>query len=66
MSAADRFNEKVVPALGHCDLKVPRSQAKIDENFANYFLKTNAHNKCCIVLKCKCKGLHESISELER
>ena len=24
---------------GHCDLKFSRSQAKIDENFANYFLK---------------------------
>ena len=24
----------------HCDLKVSSSQAKIDKNFANYFLKT--------------------------
>ena len=24
----------------HCDLKVSRSQAKIDKNFSNYFLKT--------------------------
>ena len=50
----------------HCDLKVSSSQAKIDENFANYFLKTKANNKCFIVLKCTCKGLQKSISELER
>ena len=50
----------------HCDLKVPRSQANTDESFANYFLKTNAENKCSIVLKCSCKGLQKSISELER
>ena len=24
----------------HCDLKVDISEAKIDENFANYFLKS--------------------------
>ena len=29
-------------------LKVSRSSAKIDENFANYFLKTKANNKCFI------------------
>jgi len=29
----------------HCDLKVSRSQAKIVENFANYFLKAKANNK---------------------
>ena len=27
-----------------CDIRVSRSQAKIDENFANYFLKTKANN----------------------
>ena len=48
----------------HCDLKVSRSQTKIDENFANYFLKTKASNKCFVVLKCTCKGLQKSISEL--
>ena len=47
----------------HCDLKVSRSQAKINENFANYFLKTKANNKCVIVLKCTCKGLQKSIRE---
>ena len=31
--------------LDHCDLKVSRSQAEIDESFANYFLKTKANNK---------------------
>ena len=41
----------------HCDLKISRSQAKINENFANYFLQTKANNKCFIVLKCTCKGL---------
>ena len=30
----------------HCGLKVASSQAKIVENFANYFLKTKAKNKC--------------------
>ena len=49
----------------HYDLKVSRSQAKIDENFANYFLKTKA-NKCFIVLKITCIGLQKSIIELER
>ena len=39
-------------AVTHCGLKVSRSQAKIDENFANYFLKTKAINKCFIVLNC--------------
>ena len=34
------------PNSAHCGLKVSRSQAKIDENFANYFLKTKANNKC--------------------
>ena len=46
----------------HCDLKVSSSQAKINENFANYFLKPKANNKCLIVLKCTCKGLQKSIS----
>ena len=38
----------------HFDLKGSRSQAKINENFANYFLKTKANYKCFIVLKCAC------------
>ena len=46
--------------------KVSRSQANIDENFANYFFKTKANNKCLIMLKCACKGLQKSNSELER
>ena len=50
----------------HCNLKVLRSRAKIYENFANYFLKTEANRKCFIVLKCTCKGLKKSMSELER
>ena len=50
----------------HCGLKISRSQAKIDENFANYFLKTKANNKCFIVLKCTYKGLQQSIGELKR
>ena len=54
----------MIMAPDHCGLKVSRSQAKIDENFANYFLKTKANNKCFIVLKCTCKGLQKSISEL--
>ena len=42
---------------------------KIYENFANYFLKTKADNKCVIVhdhVKCTCKGLQKSICEFER
>ena len=49
-----------------CDLKVARSVAKIDENFANYFWKLSANNKCFIVLKCTCKGIQKSINELIR
>ena len=44
------------------DLKVSRSQAKIVESFANYFLKIKAY-KCFIVLKCK--EMQKSITELE-
>ena len=51
---------------GHWDLQVSNSQAKFYENFANYFLKIKANNKCFTVLKCTCKGLQKSISELER
>ena len=43
----------------HWDLKVSRSQAKIDENFSNYLLKTKANNKFFICAK----GLQKSISE---
>ena len=39
------------------DLKVASSQEEIDENFANYFLKPKANNKCFIVLKRTCKEL---------
>ena len=41
--------------LGHCG-KVSRCQEKIDENFANYFLKTKTNNKCFIVL-----NVHENV-----
>ena len=51
--------------MDHCDLKVSRYQAKIYKNFANYFLKIKANNKCFTELKCKWKGLQKS-SELER
>ena len=40
----------------HCGLKVSRSQAKIYENFANYFLKTKANNKCLIEFNVHVKG----------
>ena len=42
-------------------LNVASSTAKIDENFANFFLKTKAKIKCFTVLKCTCKGLQKSI-----
>ena len=54
MVKIDKFCLK--KSLVHCDLKVLHSQAKFDENFANYFLKTKANNKCFIVLKIPCKG----------
>ena len=47
-----------------CDLQASRSQAKMYESFANYFLKTKANNKCCLMLKFTQKGLQKSISEL--
>ena len=52
----------VLPVIewNHCDLKVSRSQAEIDESFANYFLKTKANNKWFIVHKCKCKELQKA------
>ena len=40
----------------HCGLKVSRSQAKIYENFANYFLKTKANNKCFTEFNVHVKG----------
>ena len=40
------------------DLKVDISEAKIDENFANYFLKPKLTT---IVLYSACKGLQKSI-----
>ena len=52
--------------LYHCHLKVSSSESKIDQSFANKFFKTKAFNKCFIVLKCTCKGLQKSISELEQ
>ena len=40
----------------HCGIKVSRSQVKIYENFANYFFKTKANNKCFSVLNVHVKG----------
>ena len=50
--------------VSHCDLKVSSSQAKIDENFANYFLNSKAKNKCFMMLKFTCKGLQKSMKKL--
>ena len=44
---------------GHSDLMVSSSQAKIDENFANYFLNTKANNKCFKVDKFTCTEKHK-------
>ena len=52
--------------LTHCDLKGSRSQPKIDESFANYFIKTKGNNKFFILLKCTSKEIQKSTSELER
>ena len=42
--------------LGHCGLKVSRSQAKIEENFANYFFKIEGNNKCFLVVNVHVNG----------
>ena len=52
--------------INSLSLKISHSQAKIYEKFANYFSKTKPDNKWVIVLKCTCKGLHKSISELKQ
>ena len=65
MFTDDQLFEIDARANSHSDLKVSSSQAKIDENFANYYLKTKAYNKYFIVLKCTCKGLQKSIRQLE-
>ena len=36
------------------------SQEKINNNFANSYLKTKANNTCFTVLKCTCKGLQKT------
>ena len=46
----------------HCGLKVSRSQAKIDENFANYFLITEGKNKCFIELNVHVKGYRSRLN----
>ena len=43
------------------DIKVSHSQAKIDENFANYFLKTKSDNKGFAVLKVHVKGYRKAL-----
>ena len=44
----------------HCDLKISMAQAKLDKNFANYFLiKKQVKNKFFLVLKCTCKRATE-------
>ena len=39
-----KFSAKLGSPI-HSDLKVSSSQAKTDENFANYFLKTKANKQ---------------------
>ena len=55
------LNFRLAPGIGPG--KVSSSQAKIDANFSNYFLKTKANNKCIVVLKCTCKGQQKFINE---
>ena len=58
------FEERgIINISCHWDLKVATSQAKVNENFANYYLKTKAISKCFIVHG---KGLHKSVSEFDR
>ena len=44
----------------HWDFKVSRFQTKVYENFAIYFLKTKANNKCLIVLNVDVKGYRKA------
>ena len=46
----------------YIDPKVSNFHVKINENFANYFRKTKAKNKCFLDLKCKGPGLQKSKS----
>ena len=39
---------------------------EINENFANYVLKTKAKNKCFSDLKCRYLGIQKSLNKLER
>jgi len=45
-----------------CILHSDLGMQTFNENFANYFFKTNAKNKCFRVLKCKCVELQKSYS----
>ena len=63
MSVHNKFLHKRSSRLaGFCwhiyeyGFKVSRSQTKIDENFANYFLKTKANNKYFKELNVHVKG----------
>ena len=56
MFTIEKLKYKFGSKLPHCGLKVSRSQVKIYENFANYFLKTKANHKCFIVLNVHVKG----------
>ena len=55
-SPSTRFNPTYSALSTHCGLKVSRSQSKIYENFANYFLKTKVNNECFMVLNLDVKG----------
>ena len=44
--------------------KCARSRATIYQNFAHYFIQTQAKNKLIVVLKCICLELQKSISKL--
>ena len=43
------------------DLKFASYHAKFDENFANYFKKTEPKIKCAVVLTCTWLGLQKSM-----
>ena len=51
---------------GHCDLKVHFLKQKLMRVLPIILHKNKGNNKCYTELKCTCKGLQKSISELER
>ena len=52
--------------LSHCDSMVANSYAKLVENFANYFFKTESKNKYFIILNCTRLMLEKSLEVIQK